>query len=486
MKFPLVGPSYTSQSPKFCNELAMNLYCESAETPSGGKGGSRQMLIKIPGLAVTHELTDSPLRCLFSGDSERVFAVAGVTVFELFEDGTFNNLGTVEQNDLPAQIFANGTQLFIVSGGKGYLADGVTITQVLDSSCQGGYLDGYFLSVDGALPGDSKTFRISALLDGSSWDPLDFAVVEQNADNIQALIVDHEQAIFLKQQTGIFYYDSPDAIDFPIVPNQNTLLEQGCVAPFSLCKIDNTVMWLGGDSRGAGVVWRMEGATPRRVSNFAVENAIQGYVRAGLTISDATAYGIQDQGHTFYVLTVAGHTWVYDCATSLWHERGSWDVVNSVFLQHKAKFHCYAWGKHLVGGGADTGIVYEQSISYQDDAGEPLRWVRRAPHIADSAGKMVFFSNLFLDFQVGVGTDTLLNPDGTPKNPTISLRYSNDGGSNWNPEVQLELGKIGQYFYRVRQVMCGSGRDRNFEVSGSDPVQTAIVDADVDAVVGVS
>ncbi len=487
MKFGLVGPSYTAQSPKFANELAMNIYCENAETPSGGKGGSRQMMVKIPGLASFTVLPDQPLRCLFSGDGERVFAVAGSTAFELFQDGSSTTLGPVAQNALPAQMFANGGQIFIVSGGQGYIADGLTVALVLASSCQGGYLDGYFLSVDGTFPGESKTFRISNFQQGLIWDPLDFENVEQNADNIQALIVDHEQAIFLKQQTGIFYYDDGNP-DFPIVPNNNTLLEQGCVAPFSLCKIDNTVMWLGQASTGAGVVCRMEGATPRRVSNFAVENAIQGYLRAGLAISDATAYGMQDQGHTFYVLTFpsANATWVYDCATNLWHQRGSWNTAKSQFDQHKAKFHCYAWGKHLVGGGDDTGIVYEQSVSYQDDAGQPLRWVRRAPHIADAAGKNVYYSNLFLDFQVGVGTDALLNPDGTPKNPTVSLRYSNDGGNNWNPETQLELGKIGEYSYRVRQVMCGSGRDRNFEVSGSDPVQIAIVEADVEAVVGTS
>ncbi len=486
MRFNFVGPSYTAQSPKFACELAQNIYCESAETPSGGKGGSRQMMVKIPGLAQWNVLPDEPLRGLFSGDGERAFAVSGSSAFEIFQDGSaavLGALGDIDDNGLPAQLFFNGTQVFIVSGGKGYIADGVTVTKVLDSCCQGGYLDGYFLAVDGALPGDSKTFRISNFMNGLIWDVLDFANVEQNPDNIQALIVDHEQAIFLKQQTGIFYYDTGNP-DFPIEPNNNTLIEQGCVAPFSLCKIDNTVMWLGGDSRGAGIVWRMEGATPRRVSNFAVENAIQGYVRAGKVISNANAYGVQDQGHTFYVLTIAGHTWVYDCATGLWHERGTWNLQTSQFDQHKAKFHCYAWGKHLVGGGAGTGIVYEQSISYQDDAGQPLRWVRRAPHIADAAGKNVYYSNLFLDFQVGVGIDSLLNPDGTPKNPTISLRYSNDGGNNWNPETQLELGKIGEYFYRVRQVMCGSGRDRVFEISGADPVQIAIVEADVEAVVG--
>lgn len=456
----------------------MNVYCEPAETPNGGKGDSRMMLVKVPGRAVTHELPDAPLRCLYSGDGNRVFAVSGSTLYELFQDGTYNALGTVMGGTSPAQIFSNGTQLFVVTGSKGYIADGETVDYVVDC-CQGGYLDGYFLAVKGAEPGESKTFRISELLNGKSWPTLDFANVDQSPDNIQALLVDHRQALFLKQQTAVTYWDSGNT-DFPFQPVEGSFVEQGCIAPWSAVRIDNTVMWLGGDERGAGIVWRMQGYTPVRVSNYAVEYAMQQSARAGNDLRNATALSEQYLGHAFYSLTFGTETWVYDCSTGLWHQRGVWNPATAQWQCDRARYHCYAWGIHLVGGGDDTGRVYEQAVAYQDDAGDALRWIRRSPHVANAAGRMVYYSNLFLDFQVGVGTESMT------EQPTVMVRHSNDGGNTWNAEEQVALGKIGQYSYRARQVLCGSGRDRVIEVSGTDPVEIALNEASIDAVLGTS
>lgn len=488
MRFPFVGPTYTAQSKHADGERSINLYMEAIESPSGGKGGATTWMTKIPGLATFLQLPDKPLRCLFSGDSIRVFAVSGATLYELFQDGTFSALGVVEPSTSPAQIFSNGSQLFVVSGSGGYIANGVNVTKVVDC-CMGGYLDQYFLGLDGAYPGTSKTFQISGLLDGNSWGPLDFANVDQSPDNIQALIVDHRQALFLKQQTAETYWDSGNP-DFPLEPVEGSFVEQGCIAPWTPKKIDNTVMWLGGDERGAGVVWRLQGYTPIRVSNFAIENRIQGYTRAGYSITDAVSMVEQVQGHAFYHLCFPSVPdepgLVYDCSNGQWHERGSWDTVNGIWHAHKARYHCYAWGKHLVGGGEPNGYVYDQSINYQTDSGDPLRWLRSSPHLADRSSKRIFFSNLFLDFQCGVGINSLVGFDGLPRNPVGMVRHSNDGGNNWGPETQLEMGKLGEFSRRVRQPMCGSGRDRCIEASGTDPVQISIVGADIDAELGTS
>jgi hypothetical protein len=501
-RFGFVGPTYTGQSKHAAGERCVNLYPEAIESPNGGKGGARVYLVKIPGLKQTHNLPDYPLRCLYTGDGARVFAVSGATLYELFADGTYRELGHVERASAPAQIFANGNQLFVISGPTGYIADGVTVKPVTDC-CMGGYIDGYFCALEGANPGDSKTFKLSRLLDGTSWDPLDFAQVEGAPDHIVSMLTDHRQVIFLKQQSTEFFWDSGNA-DFPIERVDGSFVEQGCIAAWTPKRIDNTVMWLGGDERGAGVVWRMQGYTPVRVSNHAVENAIQGYARAGMSITDAIATVEQVQGHAFYHLhfpsanpleptanspdarAAMGATWTYDCATGLWHERGRWDAKHGLWGCHWARYHCYAWGKHLVGGGDGTGKVYEQSINYQDEAGTPLRWLRSSPHIADPAGTRIFYSGLWVDCQVGVGLSTLLGPDGNERQPVVMARHSNDGGNTWGVETQLAIGKTGEYSFRARQTRCGSGRDRCIEVSGSDPVPIAIVDADIDAEAGIS
>lgn len=479
MKFNFVGPAYQSQSPYADNEQCINLYAEKIESPSGGKGGAGHVLLKIPGLALTHALTDAPLRCLYTGDGIRVFAVSGATLFELFQDGTFNALGTVELSAQPAQIFANGGQLFVISGSGGYIADGVTVTRQVDA-CMGGYLDTYFLALEGSQPGESIKFRISAPGDGKIWDALDQASVNQTPDNILSMLVDHQQVLFLKYQDTSVFWDSGNA-DFPIEPVGGSPIEQGTIAAWSPQKVDNSVMWLGGDVRGAGVVWRMQGYTPQRVSTHAIENIIQGIARSGISINDAVGMVDQVQGHSNYHLSfpAANLTLTYDCATQYWHRRASWDTGTATWNCHKARYHCYAWGKHLVGGGDSTGQVYEQSVNYKDDAGSVLRWLRSSPPIANPGGKRIFFANLFVDCQVGVGTSAV-------PNPTIMVRHSNDGGNTFGAEQQLAIGAMGQYAVRARQPLCGSGRNRVVEISGSDAVVTAIVDADMEMKVGLS
>lgn len=486
MKFGLVGPTYTNQSRYATGERCINLYPEAIESPSGGKGGASMMMLKIPGLKRTHELPDKPLRGLYSTDGLRCFAVSGATLYEIFANGTFTALGMVERSTQPAQMFANGGQLFVISGSGGYIANGVNVTRVTDA-CMGFYLDGYFGALEGAQPGESKLFKISALLDGTSWNPLDFAAVEGAPDNILAILANHRQLEIFKYQDIEFFWDSGNP-DFPIERIDGSFVEQGCAAAWSPRRIDNTSMWLGADERGAGIAWNMQGYTPSRASTHGVENVWQGYQRAGIPINDAVGVVEQVQGHQFYHLhfPTADATWTYDRATRLWHERGSWDSVNGVWHAHKARYHCYAFNRHLVGGGDATGYVYDQSIDYQDDDGQPLRWLRSAPHIADAAGKRVFYSNLWIDFQQGVGVNTLVGVDGKPRQPVCMVRHSNDGGNNWGNEAQLPIGKIGEFSGRALQPMCGSGRARAVEVSGTDPVQIAIVDADIQAQVGLS
>ena len=83
-------------------------------------------------------------------------------------------------------------------------------------------------------------------------------------------------------------------------------------------------MWLGPNDQGLPIVWRASNYLPQRVSNHYVERQIQSYS----TVSDATAYAYQEQGHTFYVLNfpTAGATWVWDVLTGVWHERGYWNA----------------------------------------------------------------------------------------------------------------------------------------------------------------
>lgn len=65
--------------------------------------------------------------------------------------------------------------------------------------------------------------------------------------------------------------------------------------------------------------------------------------------------------------------------------------------------------------------------------------------------------------------------------PQIILQCSNDGGETWGPEKQASLGKLGNYRALPRWRQLGRSNNRCFRVICSEPVQVAIISADLDA-----
>jgi hypothetical protein len=81
-----------------------------------------------------------------------------------------------------------------------------------------------------------------------------------------------------------------------------------------------------------------------------------------------------------------------------------------------------------------------------------------------------------VDVEAGVGLST-----GQGDDPQMMVRWSDDGGHTWSNLRTVTMGRIGQYRARARLRRLGSGRDRVFEISISDPVKRVILGAAVDA-----
>ena len=260
------------------------------------------------------------------------------------------------------------------------------------------FIDGFFI----ARISNSQMAQYSAFEDGTTWDPSVVFRVSVYAENNVAMIVDHKEIVFLGQKRSIPYYDTGDLLN-PFQPRIDSMLEQGCAAEFSPVRLDNSVFWIGRDERGHGIAWRLQGYTPVRVSNHAIENAWRQYE----TIDDAIAYPYQDNGHSFWVIWFpsADKTWVYDAATGQWHER--FFLNNGVETAHRSRCHSFSFGKHLVGD-RSSGTVYwmDISLAFDNVYGSPnnaLRSVRRSPHLQKEK-QWYFHQYLQVDLQTGTGT----------------------------------------------------------------------------------
>ena len=472
MRGILAGQSFESQSKAISNERCLNLYPEVIPPPPGSKAKSNFVFYGVPGLSTKYTIGTGPCRgCLFSNG--RCFFVSGDSLYELFSDLGSILRGTLANDLKPVSIASNRFQLAISSANRTYIYDLTlnTITEIPVPTSHVSFADGYFI---GLTPG-SQIIRISGQYDGITWPVLDFASAEGDPDNLVAIITDHKEIWTLGEQSIDVWYDSGNP-DFPFERIPGALIEQGCAAARSPAKLDNSIFWLGSDTRGHGIVWRAQGYVPIRVSNHALEYQLSTYS----DISDAIGYPYQDQGHTFYVLNfpAADRTWVFDAATNLWHERGSWHSESSTWKRQRAQFHAKAFGMHLVGD-KDNGKVYDQSINYFDDAGSPKRWLRSVP-ITANENKYLFPKDLELDLEVGEGMSIALGGD-DPGNPQIMMRYSKDGGYVWGNERKRGAGHEGERLYRCRWAgSLGQARKPFLEFSGTDPIRYALVDCYAD------
>jgi hypothetical protein len=471
-QFPFVGPSYTYSSRNFDAQRCVNLYPIVSESGTSKKVSA---LVGTPGLKLFCTLASNKVR----GAHEvlgRAFEVAGNTLYEIFEDGTSDALGTIDTLTGPVSMADNGVELIIVDGPDGWiltLADD-NFAQITDPDWEGAdtvcFVDGYFIF---SKP-DTGQYYLTGLYDGATIDALDFATAEGATDNLVAVAAVHGQLMLLGS-SSIEWAANTGAADFPFQRISGAFIEYGCAAAFSVGKIANSVIWLGKDKQGQGVVWMATGYQPERLSTDAVEQAIQGYD----SIDDAVAYTYQKDGHHFYVLnfTQADTTWVCDLRTKLWHERSFFNTETGLAERHRGQAHIFAFGKHLVGD-YDNGNVYELSETTYTDNGTLIRRERSCPHLKDDGDlNFIYYNSFQLDMETGIGLES-------GEDPQVVLQWSDDGGHTWSNEYWVSAGKIGQYLARARWRRLGRSRDRVFRVRFSAACKVFWMGAHVDAVRG--
>lgn len=486
-RFGFVGPTYASQSLNADAQRTINWYPESIES---GQGKSALAMYPTPGLALFATLVaGAPVGGVRGAIAMngRVFFAAGTLFAEVNAAGQLvaGHSGVILNDGLPVSMAASPKQIFLASGGTAYVYDlnANTLTPVSAATLNSvpvaavGFSDGFFL----ALQANSQTFYASSPEDATTWDLSIAAVVSVFPDNILAMLVDHREIWMWGASKSVVYFDS-GAQDFPFDVVPGGFIEQGIAAPASAVRLDNSVFWLGADDRGAGIGWRAQGYSPARVTNHAVEAAWASYP----TIADAVGYSYQDQGHSFWVLyfPTANKTWAYDVATQMWHERSFRAAGSVVDAAHRSRCHVYAFGKHLVGDWA-SGNVYQMAIprasaagwSFADDFGNPIRRVRRAPHVSTEQ-QWIFHHEMQVDVEAGLGPQPpLVDGAGAARDPQLMLRWSDDGGKTWSNERVLNCGQAGNFKTRAIARRLGRSRDRIYELCASDSIPWRIVDA---------
>jgi hypothetical protein len=321
---------------------------------------------------------------------------------------------------------------------------------------------------------DSQLWAASDLLSPIT-DPLSFASKDGSPDDLVALIVDRREVYLLGEMSSEVWIDS-GGVPFPFTRIPGTSTQQGIAAQWSCARMGNSFAYVSKNNRGEAMIVRMNGYFPERISTHAVETTL-----VNQNVSDALAWTYQLEGHEVYVVTFPsigenGLTWAYDNTTGLWHK---WLYRNNQnqFERHRGNC-CAFFNQQVLVGDYENGKIYQVAREFYTDDGQPIRRIRRAPHITSDLQRQ-YFHELQIQFQPGVGLSS-----GQGQDPQAMLRWSNDGGSTWSNEYWTSIGKQGKYQNRAIWRRLGWSRDKVFEVSVSDPVKAVIISANLKAEAG--
>lgn len=476
------GSSYTPRSIIAASERTVNWNCEVVETTPYK---ARYSLYRTPGYATLGDSGFGPNRSAIAVVG-RTFAVQGARFGEWSALGVFTDYSAasgvyIAGSPALAQLAANPTQVMIVSGGKGYIFTMATSTLEQITSpdfpidavgCA--FQDGYFI----VFRRNSQVFQISALNNGLVWDAADSSSAEAKPDYILACASVREQLWMLGTDTCQAFTNT-GAADFPFQSNQGGVTMNGIAAPDSLTVLDDTLFFISGSSQGAGIVVRMRGYQPQRISNYAMESAIEGYP----SVSDAEGWGFQMGGHLYYRLRFPsandgrGVTWQYDVGSGQWTEVSYWNSALALEEAHRGRFGLYCFGKVLIFDRTD-GRMYQMAMNYMSDAGSTIRRVRRAPHLVKER-ETVYYYRLRFDAQVGIGLDVAAGQPGY--DPQMLLRWSDDAGKTWSDDGgaarYIRFGRKGEFGVLPETWGLGSARDRVYECVVTDPVDWMIAAA---------
>jgi hypothetical protein len=471
VKIPFVGPSYEARSLNADAQRTLNAYLEM----DNAIPRAPVALYGTPGLVWEFLSNDTPQRgCIAQGDY--VYLVAGQYVFRLtIAAGVWSayTMGTIGTNSGPVGLASNGTQVLIVDGTGGWLAENTTLTSITDPGfpvgvTQADCLDGFFV-VTG--DGSAKFYWCELPNEGADWNGLDFASAEGAPDNtVTCRALQNQLWLFGAYSAEPWVRSGGDAV---FTADTSAFINVGTASAETVKLMDNTIFWLASSLDGAGIVYRLAGYTPQRISTHAVEKAIQSY-----TLTDAYAITYEQEGHAFYVLTFPTDekTWVYDAATQQWHERASTEWGTNTDKRWRPVWHVYFKSLHLVGD-YETGNVFSLDLDAYteertDGVHSAIRRLRTTQCIDAPNGERVFYQSMQVDMETGVGLAT-----GQGSAPLLMLRYSDDGGHTWSNERTVSVGAVGEYGARAIFRRLGMGRNRVWSVSMTDPVKFAILGA---------
>jgi hypothetical protein len=455
---PLLGHGFKSIDPLITSQRRLNVYY-SVRT-DGDR--SSVFVLGTPGLTLFSAVPSSPIRGLLRvpGDAatDRVYIVAGSSVYVMLTaTGAVTLVGGISTYVGTAPVVGmvyDGRHILIPDGTNLWQVDSSTntLTVVVDANAPQttlsvAYIDSLFLAV---VPGATREFRQSVLLDPTTWTPLVSAFKESSGDPLIAIDA-FNSTVVLWGESSIEFWSNIGTSPSPFQRVNGTTLAWGLTAVYSRVRIGNDIYFVGSNGESSIQVLVLSGYAVKPVSTEDVNNWLE--KRVGFDVMPSAvgmAYSVN--GHAMYCLSWPGTALsiMLDTLTGVWSE-----LQTGSSGRYLGNLSTSSARGTLVAD-ATTGNIYVVNAYSGTDNGVTIPREVCTKHLRDG-GNTISVSELMIDM------NTTEQSSGT-----VSLEVSKDGGINFGPVKTLSFSGANPRTSRAVVRRLGSAEDYVFRIKSVD------------------
>lgn len=378
-----------------------------------------------------------------------IYRVMGTKLVSIAADSTVTEIGDVGTGG--RVTFDYGfTYLAIASGGRLYLYDGTTLTQVTDPDLgtvlDVVWVDGYYMTTDGEF------LVITDLDDPFSVNPLKYGSAEADPDPIEGLLKLRNEIYALNRYT-IEVFDNAGTTGFPFVRIPGAQIQKGCVGTNACCVFMDNIAFLGGGRNEAPGIYLGANGNAQKISTREIEEILQTYTEEELSV--AFLEERINQAHMHLIVHLPRHTLVFDGAGTQALSVPVWFTLSSTLVGDGIWNACtciWAYDRWNVCHPNTNQFGYLTDM-VSTHWGETIGW-EFGTLIVYNQGQGAIFHDLEL---VSLTGSTAFGVD-----PTIWTQYSVDGVT-WSAEKPIRAGKTGERNKRLMWLQQGHMRNMRMQ-----------------------
>lgn len=378
-----------------------------------------------------------------------IYRVMGTKLVSIAADNTVTEIGDVGTGG--RVTFDYGfTYLAIASGGRLYLYDGTTLTQVTDPDLgtvlDVVWVDGYYMTTDGEF------LVVTDLDDPFSVNPLKYGSAEADPDPVEGLLKLRNEIYALNRYT-IEVFDNVGATGFPFQRIPGAQIQKGCVGTHANCVFMDNIAFLGGGRNEAPGIYLGANGNAQKISTREIEEILQTYTEEELSV--AFLEERVNQAHIHLIVHLPRHTLVFDGAATQALSVPVWFTLSSTLVGDGIWNACtciWAYDRWNVCHPNTNQFGY-LTDTVSTHWGDTIGW-EFGTLIVYNQGQGAIFHDLEL---VSLTGSTAFGVD-----PTIWTQYSVDGVT-WSVEKPIRAGKTGERNKRLMWLQQGHMRNMRMQ-----------------------